>query len=421
MKKPAATKKATRQPLIESLESRQLMSAVVDVRLPGGGKTVTNPTVGQKINLEVWVTITGSDNDITNEQLQFAAGSILSTNIGGGVVKGNLTSTLVAPFNAAGSQNGTAADLDGDGDLDIGSNTPSVGDNFLIARSASMTTSGTAVTKGQAFKIATAQFTVTSLLTGNETDIKFRQRGTNNNTTIYNEDGNLKVSPTGVLTEGTGVQITRTPNSTVSGRVFNDKNANGIFDGNDTGISGFRVFLDKDADGILDAGETSKPVSATGTFTFSAVTPGTYRLREVFRDGWRQSYPALGYYEINVGYDQAFKTLSFANTDTVLIKGRVWMDSDQDRVIDSAEAGLANWRLYFDQNNNGIFDSGETSTLSDVNGNYRFFNIPAGKYLVRIVQQTGYKRTAPAGGAHTVTLAAGQTTSNKNFGEKRLK
>ena len=44
-----------------------------------------------------------------------------------------------------------------------------------------------------------------------------------------------------------------------------------------------------------------------------------------------------------------------------------------------------------------------------------------GDRIRRIVPQAGYKQTAPAGGFHTITLGAGGTVSNKNFGEKRLK
>jgi len=405
--------------LIEPLEPRQLLSAVVDVRLPGGGKSVVNPVVGQKIDLQVWVTITGSDSDITNEQLQIAVGSLLSTNVNGGVVLGNMTATLMAPFNAIGSQNGTPTDLDSDGDLDVGSNDPSVADGFIYARADGMDSSGTPVTKGQAFEIATAQFTVNSLLGGIETDLVFRPRGTDNGY-LYEQDGVSSVT-SGNLVAGTGVAITRTPSSTINGRVFNDKNGSGVFDGDDTGIDGFRVFLDINGNGILDDGEISKPVSSTGTYHFTAVPPGTYRVREVFRDGWRQSFPALGYYEITLGYNETAKTQSFANTDTIVIKGTVFMDANKNKLFDSAEGGIPGWTLFLDQNNNGILDAGEVSTLTDVNGNYRFFNLPAGHYLVRAAQQAGYKLTTPAGGVHNITLGNAGTKSNQLFGEKRLK
>jgi hypothetical protein len=410
-------------PLFEQLENRQLLALTVDVRLPGGGKTQEVTKVGDVVNLEVWATVTGSDSNVTNEGLQIAVGSLLSTDVSGGAARGTLKATLLSPFTASGSDSGAQADLDGDGDLDVGSNDNANAAGFLFARSSAPEFDGTAVTKGQAFKIATATFTVTQLLNGTGTDLTYRIRPTSNGF-LYVQDGQSASSLTGAtFTAGTGVRITSPGigGNTIRGRVFNDKNANGIFDGDDTGISGFRVFLDKDFDGILDAGEISKPVSTTGTYTFSDVPNGTYRVREVFRDGWRQSFPALGYYEVTLRGGETAKTQSFANTDTIVIKGKVWMDSNVNKFIDAAEGGLPGWMLYLDHNNNGKLDKGDDWALSDANGNYRFFNLPAGKYVVRIVQQSGYKQTAPAGGSHTITLGAGQTTSNKNFGEKRLK
>lgn len=409
------------QPMIEPLEARQLMALVVDVRLPGGGKEVVATSVGQTINLEVWATATGSDNNVSNEGLQTAIGSLLSANIGGGAVSGTLKATLVSPFNGNGSSSGAQVDLDGDGDLDVGSNTNDEAAGFLFARAADTSFDGTDVAKGQSFKIANATFTVTKLLTGTQTDLVYRIRPTTN-AYLYVQDGQSASSLTGAtFAAGTGVKVTVPGVATVSGRVFNDKNANGIFDGSDTGIGGFRVFLDKDADGQLDSNEISKPVSSTGTYTFTGVPTGTYRVREVFRDGWRQTFPALGYYEVTLRSGDAAKSLSFANTDTVLIKGNVFMDANQNKLRDAAEPGLRGWMLFLDHNNSGKLDKGDDWALSDANGNYRFFNLPAGKYVVRAVQQAGYKLTAPAGGAHTVTLGAGDTVSNKNFGEKRLK
>jgi hypothetical protein len=409
--------------MVEKLESRQLMHAVLDFRLPGGGNTVTVNSVGQIVNLEIWATITGHDASGANEGLQLLQASFLSTNISGGAANGTLQTKLEAPFNGNGAQNGAGVDLDGDGDLDIGSNDDTVHSfNSFAGRSNSMTTAGTISGGSNSFKVGTATFTVTALLTGVQTNLVARVRQSNVGF-VFQEDGvKQNLGSGGSFTGGSGIVLKRQGTASIQGRVFNDKNANGIFDGNDAGISGFRVFLDKDFDGVLDAGEVNKPVSATGTYTFSNVDAGTYRVREVFREGWRQTYPALGYYEVTLGYGSQAKSQSFANTDTVLIKGKVWMDADKDRKIDAGEPGLSSWMLYIDHNKNGKLDKGDDWTLSDKSGNYRFFNLPAGNYHVRIASQAKYQQTAPAApGYHNITLAAGQTTSNKNFGEKRLK
>jgi hypothetical protein len=422
VKKSASAVKVNRTALLEQLEDRKLMAAVVDLRLAGGGTQVVNPTAGQTVNFEVWVTVTGANATITDEQLQIAVGSILSSNTSGGTVKGDITTTLVDPFTALGSQNGSQADLDSDGDLDIGSNDPSVAAGFLYARAESMQDSGVAVSNGQSFKIATGSFNVTGLLSGIRTDLVFRPRGTQNGF-LYKQDDTLSTENSGAgLTAGTRIALIRTPSSTINGRVFNDKNANGFFDGDDTGIDGFRLYLDTNANAQLDEGEISKPVSATGTYHFTNVPPGTYRVREVFRSGWRQTFPASNFYEVTLGYNEEAKSQSMANTDTILIKGKVWNDSNHNKLLDTGEGFIWGMTVYLDQDNDGIQDSNERFWVTNSRGEYRFDNIPAGKYVVRAVQYPNkWRQTTPGGsGAHTITLGLGGAVSNKNFGFKRI-
>ena len=67
----------------EPLEDRRMLSLVVDVRLPGGGKTTTVSKVGDVVNVEIWATATGSNADGSDEGLQIVVGSMLSTNVSG--------------------------------------------------------------------------------------------------------------------------------------------------------------------------------------------------------------------------------------------------------------------------------------------------------------------------------------------------
>ena len=412
-----------RHALVEPLEQRQLMHAVVDLRVAGGGNTATITSVGQVINLDIIVTVTGHDADLSNDGFQTVHGSLLSTNITGGSVQGTLAATVASPFNGAGNQDGTPPDLDADGDLDIGNNvsgTSSAG--FFVARAGSPVFDG-ATTDGNAktWKVGTATFTVTSLNYGVQTNLVFRP-ATYSAAFIYREDGEHKSPQTGgALAAGGGVVLKRSPGAaSVQGRVFNDKNANGIFDGNDDGISGFRVFLDEDFDGILDSGEVSKPVSVAGTYTFTGVESGVYRVRQVFREGWRQTNPGTGYHEVTLGYDTALRTRSFANTDTILIKGRVWMDANKNRFIDGVEDGMPQWMLFIDHNKNGVLDKGDDWAMTNKNGDYRFDRLPGGNYHVYAAQHTRYQQTTPVSVFHDVTLSDGGTVSKKNFGFKRI-
>jgi Ca2+-binding RTX toxin-like protein len=193
--------------LFEQLESRQLLSAVIDVRLVGGGKSVNVTSVGQVINMEVWATITGTDADGANDGIQSFVGSFLSTNITGGSANGTLAAVPVTPFHAVASTGGTKVDLDGDGDLDVGSNDSSSPDGFFVARAGEVQyDSGTVSGASNSFKVGKLSFTVTSLLSGTSTKINFRKRdGTNG--ALWIEDGQGKDGDAGSLTSGTPVVL----------------------------------------------------------------------------------------------------------------------------------------------------------------------------------------------------------------------
>lgn len=188
--------------VFEQLELRQLLSAVIDVRLPGGGKTVNVTSVGQVINMEVWATVTGSDANGANDGIQSLVGSFLSTNVGGGSANGTLVAENVSPFDATGVTAGTQVDLDGDGDLDIGSNDSSHAAGFFFARAGGVQFSGGVVSgASNSFKVADLSFTVTSLLSGTSTKINFRKRDDQTGA-LWAEEHQFKNAGTDTLSSG---------------------------------------------------------------------------------------------------------------------------------------------------------------------------------------------------------------------------
>src|SRR5207244_483750 len=65
----------------------------------------------------------------------------------------------------------------------------------------------------------------------------------------------------------------------ISGVLFTDYNANGKQDAGETGLGGRTVFLDQNNNGIADANEVKATTGAGGAYSFTSVTPGTYKLR----------------------------------------------------------------------------------------------------------------------------------------------
>ncbi len=159
----------------ESLENRRLMSLTVEVRNADGSASADVSTVGQVLTLDVLAIVSSSNNDPTQDGFQDLTGSFIATAGGGASVAGNLAATNLSPFHANGAQPGTSQDLNGDGNLDVGSNDPVDTTGYFIARASPVQTADTGTIVGNTleFKIATLSYTVTSLSGGGQTDINF--------------------------------------------------------------------------------------------------------------------------------------------------------------------------------------------------------------------------------------------------------
>ncbi|MEQ9670220.1 S8 family serine peptidase [Coleofasciculus sp. G2-EDA-02] len=96
------------------------------------------------------------------------------------------------------------------------------------------------------------------------------------------------------------------------------------------------------------------------------------------------------------------------------ISGSKWNDLNGDGKQDANEPGLAGWTIYLDNNQNGQLDPGETSTKTDINGDYTFTNLNPGSYTVAEVLRPGWKQTFPSvnGGFETGSFDPWQTTGN---------
>ncbi|WP_413173601.1 S8 family serine peptidase [Anabaena azotica] len=98
------------------------------------------------------------------------------------------------------------------------------------------------------------------------------------------------------------------------------------------------------------------------------------------------------------------------------IRGTKWHDLNANGIKESGETGLSGWVVFIDGNNNNQLDTGETSTTTDINGNYAFTNLNAGTYIIREVSQVNWQTSTPIGNAYTVDLTNGSTVNNQDFG-----
>lgn len=111
----------------------------------------------------------------------------------------------------------------------------------------------------------------------------------------------------------------------VSGIKFEDLNANGIKDDNETSLAGWDITING-TDTI-----TGTPVSLTtttdanGNYNFTGLTAGTYTISETLKDDWVQTAPATGTYTVTITSGAVITGQDFGNFHKGKITGGGWI------------------------------------------------------------------------------------------------
>ncbi|QDV57668.1 SdrD B-like domain-containing protein [Rosistilla oblonga] len=248
------------------------------------------------------------------------------------------------------------------------------------------------------------------------------------------------------------IEIINTPSPAISGYKWNDLNADGIWDDDEPGLNGWQIYLDENGNGQYDVDTetlfvTQNDGTNDGAYWFDALDAGTYIVREIVPEGWKQSYPgAAADLQHFVTIDPAAgicvngafgeeQLPNFGNYQAD-ISGYKWHDVNFDGVWDAGELGLNGWEIYLDLNNDGDFDQGvdqKTTTAFDGthDGAYSFTGLAAGTYTVREIVPEGWKQSYPGAASnfqHVVTIdppnglrhfSGFEVTESANFGNWR--
>ncbi|HEX8523800.1 MAG TPA: carbohydrate-binding protein, partial [Tepidisphaeraceae bacterium] len=89
-------------------------------------------------------------------------------------------------------------------------------------------------------------------------------------------------------------------NNSISGRVFQDTNGNGVIDLGEPTITGRTVYIDKNNNGTRDISETTATSSVNGVYSFYGLLAGLYTVRQVVPTSWATTSPASGSYLVNL-------------------------------------------------------------------------------------------------------------------------
>ena len=250
-----------------------------------------------------------------------------------------------------------------------------------------------------------------------------------------------------------------------SGVVFFDLNNNGVKEPGDAGIGGVDIRL-TGTDDLGNAVDLPLQTNADGTFSFEGLRPGTYTLIEPTQPaGTAQGKTTAGQLDSTKGNSgtasngAAPESSKITNIDLTRpgdfssdnlfaevptnsgITGKVWMDANNDGVVDPGEDGIAGVEMELtgtDINGNPITP---ITVTTGADGSYSFLNLPPGEYKVVEKQQpagTNDGKTKPGniGGTPmgtgsvegsataqnpsfigTITVGVGQVSVENNFGE----
>ena len=199
----------------------------------------------------------------------------------------------------------------------------------------------------------------------------------------------------------------------VVGRIFNDLDADGVRDANETGIAAAQVFIDTNDDGQV-SGDRIAATDANGFYYFADLAPGTYRVRQMTTSLQTTPAPSAALLVV-VAADKTTTAPDFgqhAGVVTGTINGAVFNDNNRDGVFDiSTETYAAQGIVvYLDSNNNGQRDANEATRKTQLRGRYSFYGLPFGTYKVRVDWPEHMLLTGPSpDGAAVVTLASSQT------------
>lgn len=234
---------------------------------------------------------------------------------------------------------------------------------------------------------------------------------------------NVTIANVGEIVSGLNFGNQAAPGS-VSGTVFDDFNRNGRFDPGEFGLGTAFVYADLNNNSVFDANEPSATSDVSGAYTLSNLDPRTYVIRQVPPAGYDQTFPSNnGAQVVGVSPGQNIGGINFGDAIRPgSINGQVFVDTNNNGVIDPGETGASGIIVYVDADNNCNIGLGENAIVTGPSGTFGLNGVRPGTYTVRMALPAGFEQVEPmvpgSGGCApgiVVTVAPGTATPNVNF------
>ncbi|VTR96973.1 Serine-aspartate repeat-containing protein F OS=Candidatus Accumulibacter sp. BA-93 GN=sdrF PE=4 SV=1: Cna_B: Cna_B: Cna_B: Cna_B: Cna_B: Cna_B: Cna_B: Cna_B: Cna_B: Cna_B: Cna_B: Cna_B: Cna_B: Cna_B: Cna_B: Cna_B [Gemmata massiliana] len=193
----------------------------------------------------------------------------------------------------------------------------------------------------------------------------------------------------------------------IHGTKFEDVNGNGVRESSEAGLQGWTIQLLDTNDNVLATTLTA----VDGSYSFTNLTPGIYRVREVNQAGWTQITANPG--DIGTVSGSNITGVDFGNFKNITIAGTKYTDITGNS-FSSDDTPLAGITV-------NLFKNGAlvATTTTATDGTYSFANQGPGNYFVQELVPTGYQQTGGNAG-YTIVATSGLVSNNNNFDNFQL-
>ncbi|MBI4162584.1 MAG: hypothetical protein HY513_02780, partial [Candidatus Aenigmarchaeota archaeon] len=207
----------------------------------------------------------------------------------------------------------------------------------------------------------------------------------------------------------------------VSGMKFDDINMDGHWQAGEPRLQDWTIKL-------TGHHEATAITDSHGDYHFHDLPDETYIVCEIPQAGWQQISPSSGPsctagskgYNVTVANGNAIEHKDFGNAHKQKgsISGYKWEDINHNMQEDPGEGRLPDWTIFLDQDNDDILDSGEPSTITDLNGHFIFSNLMPGTYYVREVLKEGWIQITP--NPDPIVVTDGEQITGIKFGNQNV-
>ncbi|HYH58381.1 MAG TPA: MBG domain-containing protein [Thermoleophilaceae bacterium] len=214
----------------------------------------------------------------------------------------------------------------------------------------------------------------------------------------------------------TGRDFASWTTGTVSGTLYEDRNADGDRDAGESALTGRTAYLDLNGNSTKDAGEPETTTDGSGNYAF-ARAPGSYSVRVAPAAGWTCSDPSPCVGSATLTSGSTATGRDFGLYTTGAIAGTVYEDSNFNKSVpDAGEPGLSGELLYLDADDDGTRDAGEPQATTNGSGAYSFTGLVPGTYVVHLAAKAGWACPFPTGCRREVTVVSQGTETGRDFG-----